>query len=89
MIKLDDNFRIETDTHNWTLVYEEQTVATSGKHIGKTVTSKDEWHYPSIVPCLKKYLDESLKYCESIMEILERIGELEQRFETDNAKKVA
>lgn len=78
-MKLDENYRIETDTNNFTLVYESKTFDEKKK---KEVTSKDEWHYPDLKTALIKYVNQCLKPCESIKEVLIRISELEKSLTT-------
>lgn len=83
MIQLDENYLIETDSYNWTLRFESVRMELKdGKE--KQIKSKDEWHYPNIKLCLKKYLDESLKDCPSIEDVLIRIGELEKKIDKLN-----
>jgi Sec7-like guanine-nucleotide exchange factor len=74
-MKLDENYRIETDTNNFTLVYESKKFDEVKK---KEFTSKDEWHYPELKYALIKYLNQSLKPCKSIKDVLSKISELEQ-----------
>lgn len=73
-MKLDENYRIETDTYNFTLVYESKAFDEVKK---KEVISKDEWHYPELKYALTKYMNQSLKSCTSIQEVLYKINEVE------------
>jgi len=79
MIKLDENYTIERDSNSWSLIYSEERFS---EKKNKTVTSKDEWHYPSLSLCLKKYLDQSLKKCASIDEVIEMISRYDKKVES-------
>jgi hypothetical protein len=73
-MKLDENYRIETDKYNFTLVYESKTFDEKKK---KEVTSTDEWHYPDLKNALLKYLNQSVKVCDSVVGLYEKIKEVE------------
>jgi hypothetical protein len=75
-MKLDENYRIETDAYNYTLVYECKKFDQLKK---KEIHSKAEWHYPELKHALVKYMNESLKTCESIKEVFLKIDELEKK----------
>lgn len=78
MIKLDENYSIETDSYNVSLIYRrEKEIEKNGEL--KTVVEKSDWHYPTLAHALKKYLSESLKECSSIEEVLKRIEIVENR----------
>ena len=72
-IKLDENYKMVSDNHNWTLEFESIRFDEEKQ---KEVKSKDEWHYPSIQGCLKKYLDQSGKNSNSIDELIEKLNEI-------------
>jgi hypothetical protein len=73
-MKLDENYRIETDKYNFTLVYESKSFDEKKK---KEVTSTDEWHYPDLKLALNKYVNQSLKPCKDALSVLEKLKELE------------
>jgi len=58
-MKIDDNFRIEKDTYNVTLVYEVE--GGINEKTGKPTITKHQWHYPTIEMALKKYLTYSIE----------------------------
>jgi hypothetical protein len=66
MIKLDEFFRIETDSNNFTLIREKKKFDEKKQ---KEYISKDEWYYPRIDLCLTKYVNESIKVAENIQEL--------------------
>ena len=85
-IKLDENYYIDISELNFTLSYRrEKEVQKKNKETGveelKTVTEKSDWYYPSLKLCLKTYLNESLRSCESIEQVLQRISEVEQKID--------
>jgi hypothetical protein len=73
-MKLDENYRIESDKYNFTLIYESKTFDEAKK---KEVNSIDEWHYPDLKYALKKYVNQVIKPCESVVSVLEKLTELE------------
>jgi len=77
MIKLDNQYSIDIDNLNFTLQYRrEKEVEKNGER--KTVTEKSDWYFPSIQISLKKYLDESMRECNSVDEILRKIDEVHE-----------
>lgn len=78
MIQLDNNYRIETDANNYTLIKEENT-GEIHKETGKETISKDQWYFPKLNQCLSKYLNESVKGAESVKELLEKVNEVEAK----------
>ena len=82
-MKLDENYTIETDTNNFTLVYESKTFDEKKK---KEVTSTDEWHYPDLKNALKKYVNQVIKPCESVVSLLEKLNKIESLIDKFNLK---
>jgi len=74
--KIDDSYSVKSDANNFTLVKEQETDEVSEK-TGKSVVSKDKWHYGSFKQCLLRYKEESLKTCDSVEQILSKLEELE------------
>jgi hypothetical protein len=53
VLKIDENYSVRMeDNYNYTLDYEEVKELE-----GKTITSRNTFYYPSLVMCLKKYLN--------------------------------
>ena len=76
MIKLDNNFSIETDSNNFVLKFEKETGEIHSK-TGNPIISKNQWFYGNLKGCLIKYSNESLKDCQDIKEVLSRLDEIE------------
>lgn len=75
-MKINENFRIESDTHTWVLLFTEQRTRKDKK--GNTVdyTHEDKWYYPNISGCLKKFTDESCKGLDSIEALQSKLKEI-------------
>ena len=73
-MQLDKNYRIESDTYNFTLIYESKR---TGIDSSKVITSKDEWYYPDFKSALNKYVNQSLKPCQDALSILDKLNEIE------------
>lgn len=79
MIALDENYTIKRDKYCWMLVY---------KHKGEinpetnkpTITIKRTYH-GNIKQAIDKYIDNQLIPCESSLEILEKLDELNKNVE--------
>jgi hypothetical protein len=79
-IIIDEIYSIERDTYNWILVSaEKKTVEKDGET--KEITSKNESFHASIKQCLVKYLDESLKPCGTIPDLLNKIESIEVKID--------
>ena len=83
-MKLDNNYSLEGEKYQWTLSYESETKTAEN---GKKYTSKDNWYYRSIDDALTKYVDECLKPCESVKEVLQRIAELKETIKENQLKE--
>lgn len=56
-MKIDDNYTIDReDSFNFILRYRENRVITKGGE-EKEVLSENNYYYPNVLGCLKKYLD--------------------------------
>ena len=77
MLKLDDNYSLDFDSYNVMLRYENKTTKDI-KGQTKDITQRDLWYYPTIKLALKNYINFSLKYSESVSEVLNRIERLEK-----------
>lgn len=81
-MKLDENFKIEIDSYNYSLIKEEVTEEINPR-TGKPIVSRDQWHYPSLNMALKKYVDEVLRPSKSVEEVL---GKLDYIYELIDSK---
>lgn len=80
MVVLDKNFRIENDSFEYTLIKEQDTGRVNEK-TGKKIISTDHWHFPNLKLSLKKYVNESLKVCDGVEEILTKLNELNEKID--------
>ena len=83
IMELDKNYRIESDTYNFTLIYESKSFDEKKR---KEVTSKDEWYYPDLKLALNKYVNQSLKPCQDALSILDKLNEIELLISNLNKK---
>ena len=74
-MKIDENYNLEPDKYCWVLRYRKE--GEINPDTGNRILSTDETYHPSIKLALKKYMDSKLKGCESLLEISERINEVE------------
>jgi ferritin-like metal-binding protein YciE len=79
VIKLDDDFRIETDIASWNLVYE-KTHQEIGR-AGKPKVSRNMTFHANLKHALQAYLDESAKQADSVESLLEVIKQAESNIE--------
>lgn len=69
MIKLNESYSIEPDTHGWRLVYSEERTPKNGK----PYIFQGNWHYVSIEQALKKFFDLNLKDSDSVSSLIRDI----------------
>lgn len=81
---IDEQWHIEIDGHNCTLIFEEIRQRKRKLEIfpntqeTENYTFTESYYYPNVQACLRKYLAVSLHPCESIPEVLTRIDEVEK-----------
>lgn len=89
-MKIDDNFRIERDDMNVTLVRKVEKIRTSdrkgsnGWSKGDKYEVEDHFYYPNIKMALKRYLDFKVGEASKVEDILSKIEEAEENI--DNLK---
>lgn len=81
-IQLDDNYFIETDAYNFTLKFAiKHNVTKINKETNleetKEVTSKGEYHFPTLKGALLKYIDECTRPLATISGIIEELKRIE------------
>lgn len=81
-IKLDDDYRIESDLSSWNLVLER--VGKVNPNTGKPSVTRDISYHVNLKHALETYCDACLKSCNSIPEVIEKIKELNTRIEALN-----
>lgn len=77
MIQIDEHYSVKSDPHNWVLTFKKPLKKINPK-TGKNVVQTDKWYCVSLERALNKYLDESLKTCKTVEEILKKIEEVKQ-----------
>ena len=70
-LKINDNFKIESDDNNCSLIFTEPRIATKGKNEGKEYIFREEFHYPTINDCFVKYLKLAQKEAKDVAECIE------------------
>lgn len=84
-IIIDENYRIEADQLNWTLIYEVEKEAIDKKtKLPKMVMSKKQTYHATIKHALKSYCDESLRPNKSVTELIAAINQLELKIDNLN-----
>lgn len=78
MIRIDDNYYIETDSYNVILRYENQVEKVYKGEL-RAVNQSDKWYYTTIPQALKAYLNKSLKESSSIENILHKVNFVENK----------
>jgi len=79
MIKLDENYWIESDNLQFTLRYEENKGL--NPKTGKDMIVTDQWYFPTLKMCLMAYINISTKKCKTIEDVLSYLSSIEARIE--------
>lgn len=79
-MKLDENYTLDSDKYNW-ILRRESTREEMVDGEAKTVTSKDNWYYPTLSDALKKYCDQVLKTSLDIADIMVKMAFLNARID--------
>lgn len=88
MIKLNNNYSIDTDTtHGFTLLYEsdpikKEVTTKSGKEI-REIVNKDTWYYPKLSQALNKFFSLNVA-ADSQKELIEKVIKVEHNIENFN-----
>ena len=78
MIELDKYYSIKADSEQWVLFYEKENWI-EGKE--KPVISKNKWYCSTLQNALKRYMDESLKPCESVVHLSLKLNAISNNIE--------
>lgn len=78
-MKLDADYRIETDANNFTLRFEKLIF---DEKKGKEVKSIREWYCKSLGYALNTYLNDCLRPCENIKEVVAELNRVEELIKT-------
>lgn len=77
-MKLDENFRVESDSVGTILVFEqERKREREGKEVDFIFT--DRWYFLSMTQALNKYVDLKMGKAEDVKELLKLIKELKEQ----------
>lgn len=83
MIILDDNYTVTADKYCWTLHYKEQV----GEKDGKPTFSMYNTYHAVFEQVLEHYINDSLKKCDTLAEVLEKLKYLEKKIDSLNLPK--
>ena len=72
-MEIDNNYTLENDSNQWTLIYKEQQGI--NEKTGKPITTVRRWYCSSLTNALKRYFDESLKPSKDIQELKQLIDQ--------------
>ncbi|AGO47311.1 hypothetical protein Phi19:1_gp021 [Cellulophaga phage phi19:1] len=70
---LDKNYKLTGETYNWVLEYESDLKTKDGKEY----KSSNTWYFPKIEQALNKYIDESVKPCDGVYKVIDRLNEIQ------------
>lgn len=76
-LQLDKNWRIESDTYSWVLIFQETRQKETGEK--EDFEYINNWYYPKISQALEKYKQETLKTTETIEQMLSKLDEINKK----------
>jgi hypothetical protein len=80
LIKLDESFTLSNDANQWIL--EMAQTGDINTKTGKPTITRNKWYCTSIKTALNRYLNESTKTANSVLELVEIIKHSMDRIET-------
>lgn len=80
-MKLSENWSIEFDSNNVTLVFTEARTKVDKNGEEKQYESRKEYYYGDVKQALKSYLLKSLHGAESVEDCLQRIAKVENKID--------
>jgi hypothetical protein len=81
VLNLDSEFTLRSEKYNYVLKREQKTGVKSEK-TGKEIISTDIWYFPKLSQALNKYMNESLKPCKKVLDLNEKVKQLEELITT-------
>ena len=75
MIQLDNNYRLESDSNQWTLIYEKE--GDINPKTNKPTISTDKWYCTSLGSALDRYVNEASKVSKTAEELLIQLIRIE------------
>ncbi len=76
-MKIDNNYSIENDSHQWILKYERE--GDINQKTGNPTKSESKWYCGTLKQALQRYLDECLKPAKDAQTIIQLIVLSEQK----------
>ena len=87
MIKLDDNYTIDSDAYNWILRCEKTYMGKDKQGNPKEQTSINETFHASFKQCILEYINETAKECKDLISIIELLNHIEVKLDNFKIKK--
>lgn len=87
MIKLDENYTIDSDSYNWILRYERTYEGKDKLGNPKEQTSTEESFHANFKQCILEYINKTSKWCDSLVAILDKLNEVELKLDNLNLTK--
>ena len=87
MIKLDENYTIDSDSCNWILRYERTYDGKDKLGNPKEQTSTEESFHANFKQCILKYINETSKWCDDLTAILDKLNEVDIKLDKLNFTK--
>jgi len=78
-MKINENWRIDTDGEGCTLIFSEKRIRKDGKNKGEEFTFEEPYYYPTVKSCLVAYLNKSLEDSQDVKDCLSKIKIAEQQ----------
>lgn len=79
ILKIDDDYRIESSTTGCSLVL--QAEGEINPNTNKPIEKFDQWFFPDVKACLKKYCKLQTQECRSIESVIEMIDSLMKKID--------
>ena len=79
-IIIDEAYRIETSTTGCSLILD--TKGEMNPDTGKPKQIFDQWFYPNVKACLKKYAELQLHESHSVLDLIDKIDEMMEKIDS-------
>jgi len=76
MIKLDEEYYLESDSNQWTLNYKSEGPV--NEKTGKPTIKTNIWYCANLKACLKRYYNEATKPAKNVIELGFKVKALEE-----------
>jgi hypothetical protein len=79
-IQLDENWSIGSDSYSWVLNFAEKRIRTNQKtETEEEFLFENNYWYPKLSDCLKKYKEEALKPLETVEQLLSKLESIDKK----------